>query len=90
MAKYVVKGEIGEDIILSGESFHGGVDTVVELDESEAEEALSAGKIELMDESTEVEDESVEEVSNVEDSVEASEDVSEDVPADISEGEEAK
>lgn len=53
MAKYKVLGAEGEQLVINGNTYGGGVGTVVELSEAEAAEALSAGHIELFDETVE-------------------------------------
>ena len=51
--KYKILGAEGETITLGGNTYAGGVETIVEISESDAVEALAAGKIEVFDESTE-------------------------------------
>lgn len=66
MAKYKVLGAEGEEVVVNGNTYGGGVGTLVELTEEEAAEALTAGKIEL---ATETEEESEEEEAESEEEV---------------------
>lgn len=57
MAKFKVLGVEGEEVEVNGNTYGGGVGTVIELTDEEATEALAASKIEPVADDVEDEDE---------------------------------